>query len=411
MSQFNQFNNDAKKTVSNAWLYYLGSYLVFALILGGGTTKGLYTDYILQLAALPMIAHLVLRYQLRTTSALVTVLLGGILAIFAFQLFPNLSSDSSRLAFVTIDYGRTIDSALYTLTLVAVFYSVYSLGETERARVAPFLFLGLVLNFVFSIAQFSANKTGFIIPGLPYVIGGGFFANYNHLASLFYVSIPFIVLAFRNRRFSVLSVPIVGVLLLFLLAIGSLAGVLLGVVSLIISYVFLGNSRALKIATIAILVATALAFSPSIINELSLEGRYALSRSLFAQNTLEAIWQYLPGGSGFGTFELVYPKFAVDTGLFAVYVNHAHNDYLELLLEGGIPAGILLVLYMIALTSVLIRGNLSGLQTVAFIGISFLLIHSAVDYPLRTLAMGTVFAFFNALALAKSAPLRKHHTQ
>jgi len=407
MSQFNQHNNAKQKPASNTWLYYQGCFLVFALVLGGGTTKGLYTDYILQIAALPMVVHLIMQYRLGRVKKLVSIFLVGLLLAFAFQIFPQLPVNTEKFSFGTIDTGRTIDSFVFTLTLVAVFYGIYSLDETNRARIAPFLFLGFAINFVFAIAQFSVNDTGFSVPGLPYVVGGGFFANYNHLASLFYVTIPFVVLAFHNRRFSILSVPVVASILLFLFVVGSLSGVILGTVSFVISYVFLGNSRILKAGTLFVLIAGAIAISPFLINEITLEGRYSLSRAIFAQNTIEAIRDYLPFGSGYGTFILVYPNYALDTGLFASYVNHAHNDYLELLLEGGVPAALLILLYLAVLASVLIKGNLSGLQKVAFIGIAFLLIHSGVSYPLRTMAMGTVFAFFNGLALADHKPLRR----
>ena len=48
-----------------------------------------------------------------------------------------------------------------------------------------------------------------------------------------------------------------------------------------------------------------------------------------------------PGGFGLGTFETVYPHFALfDIGLI---VNHAHNDWLEWAAEGGVPLALALL--------------------------------------------------------------------
>ena len=52
-------------------------------------------------------------------------------------------------------------------------------------------------------------------------------------------------------------------------------------------------------------------------------------------------------GSGFGTFQAVYAMHETPATMLSEYVNHAHNDWLELWLEGGIPAAMLMAAFVI----------------------------------------------------------------
>ncbi len=70
------------------------------------------------------------------------------------------------------------------------------------------------------------------------------------------------------------------------------------------------------------------------------------------------------------------------------WVNHAHNDYLELLLETGLP-GLLLMLaflgWFVFQTTRVWRSPFASLfAKAATIAAAAILVHSIVDYPLRT---------------------------
>jgi O-antigen ligase len=130
-------------------------------------------------------------------------------------------------------------------------------------------------------------------------------------------------------------------------------------------------------------------------------------RSTFAKVTWQAVQQYWPDGSGLGTFVPVYQTLEVPETLLPQYVNHAHNDWLELLLEGGAPAAALLVLFLCWLLWALYaawRGNSTGqtalMQRTASLVALLLLGHSLVDYPLRTPALMVLFALCCALMAA-----------
>jgi len=123
-------------------------------------------------------------------------------------------------------------------------------------------------------------------------------------------------------------------------------------------------------------------------------------------------------GSGLGTFRDVYALYEDHERLDpAAVVNHAHNDYLELFLETGVPGLLLIAAFLLwwARTAVSRwRDNLADPYVkAAVIASAALLAHSLVDFPLRTAALSAKFAAAVAMmaggnrpAPARSADLR-----
>lgn len=95
------------------------------------------------------------------------------------------------------------------------------------------------------------------------------------------------------------------------------------------------------------------------------------------------------------------------------YVNHAHNDYLELVLELGTAGAVLIVLFLLWWAVAAARIWQSQLSTpfarASTIVTAAVLAHSIVDFPLRTAAISAIFAAAIAI-MAKdlaSAPVRQ----
>jgi O-antigen ligase len=88
-------------------------------------------------------------------------------------------------------------------------------------------------------------------------------------------------------------------------------------------------------------------------------------------------------------------------------VIHAHNDYLEWALEGGMPA-VLLVAGFLWWWAAAARAAWSdqgdNLRRAATIASAAVLCHSAFDYPLRTTAIAAIFAFCVALMTTAYRP-------
>ncbi|MEQ1577727.1 MAG: O-antigen ligase family protein, partial [Hyphomicrobium sp.] len=142
------------------------------------------------------------------------------------------------------------------------------------------------------------------------------------------------------------------------------------------------------------------------------------ARIFFARNTLEAANAFLPFGSGLGSFVRVYGLHEKPHDAMAnTYANHAHNDILELFLETGWVGPIVAAIAGFWLSVRIVKTWAWSTSGTALIDttlarasgflIIFLILHSWVDYPLRTAAMMAVFAFACGLLVEPFASARE----
>lgn len=130
-------------------------------------------------------------------------------------------------------------------------------------------------------------------------------------------------------------------------------------------------------------------------------GRFTLEREFRPELWRDAVYaglQYWPAGSGQGTFVPVMIAAERLEVLDPTSPNRAHNDFLELAIEGGLPA----LIVLLAIGAVLVRAALHGLrqgsaaqQVQVLFGsgaLSLLCLHSLVDYPLRSMALAALAA-------------------
>jgi len=131
---------------------------------------------------------------------------------------------------------------------------------------------------------------------------------------------------------------------------------------------------------------------------------------------MEGVGAFFPLGSGAGTFPSVYPAWQpLDLDLF---INQAHNEYLEWVFDGGVLAlalvVFLLVMYLRQWPQLLIKDKWNQfrfIQVGAGIGISLMLIHSFIDFNLHRPANAIFFAFLLAVFFRRNNQElgRKHH--
>ena len=115
-------------------------------------------------------------------------------------------------------------------------------------------------------------------------------------------------------------------------------------------------------------------------------------------------------GWGLGTFSIVYPEFR--SFYTTLFVNQAHNDYLQLLVETGL-AGFSIAVWFLVLVFRQAAGklknwteNASGALTVAaLLGCVGILVHSFLDFNLQIPANAALF--YVLCAIAASAPLQE----
>lgn len=119
--------------------------------------------------------------------------------------------------------------------------------------------------------------------------------------------------------------------------------------------------------------------------------------------TLQAVGEFFPLGSGGGTFEDVLRRFHPAT-FPGVTINRAHNDYLEWLLEFGLAAALLIVVWLVFYLRqwgrVWKRGEWAPLrfaQAGAGIALLLMMLHTLVDFNLRIPANAVFSALLAAL--------------
>jgi O-antigen ligase len=250
----------------------------------------------------------------------------------------------------------------------------------------------------------------------------GTFANRNH-AALFFASCILITAALYDGKLSREKSPsnklerviLVAVMLLWLLAAvgtGSRTGLVLALVALAIaSVVVLRGTKLPAWAWVsgATISAAGIAAVMTSSRMQRLVERYDIvgddQRWSIWTNSVKIIVDYMPWGSGFGSFMAVYNKVEPLNELIPTYVNNAHNDYLELLIEAGLPGAIVLVAFLTMVVALVVRGVRFGSPRISRYclvggGIVFLFAcHSVVDYPTRRMATAAVLFFGLGLLL------------
>lgn len=387
--------SDVAKTPVRA-RHFVGCYIVLCLLLGGGVDKGLASDYGLQLLSLPLICFFFMRFPDRGGSSTVNVLVALIMVSVLVQLVPTFGL-ADRFFAISVDGGRTLDSFAMLMVWLSLFYWLLRLEPADQAVMLCYVQTGVALNLAHWSAQYAIENYAAATQFLPFGVRAGFFANPNHLSALFYVSVPLIVALSKQHRLLYLSPFFIAVLAAAQVGVGSRAGVMLLCAGALAGYAIVSSSRVFRGAVLVAGVATAGVALWLYGSELLGWGDRTFERHLFAKHTWAGFIDQLPFGVGYGNFVLVYPRYETLTGIFWAGVEHAHNDYLELLLEGGILAAALMIGYMVLFIRRLLHADLSLLQKCAACSISLLLVHSLIDYPLRTMALGVVFVVLNAV--------------
>lgn len=134
-------------------------------------------------------------------------------------------------------------------------------------------------------------------------------------------------------------------------------------------------------------------------------GRIRDARLTLWQDSLSIIRDYPLFGSGFGTFQDIYPRYSTlaDTLIY----DHAHNDYLELLTDGGLLGFTLAAWFMIAVLGhgwKMVRARrdryaiLVGIGAIS--GLAAMLMHSSTDFNMHNGAVGMYFFFLCGLLVS-----------
>ncbi len=318
----------------------------------------------------------------------------------------------------------TMASALWLLPPLAIIAAILRVGAYRELWLSIALGLAAFAGVLLGVLQVTSANV-FDSPWYLYAITNngmatGFFANSNHMATLLIVTIPFMValLGVKRRgrrlvqqeagRYAILG----GALLVLLVGLAlnpSTAGFGLGIAvlaaSLLIRSPISGRlARWGMVAVILLAIAAVIAvFATPLESRIAAAGadQSVSTRATSFSTSLSALSDTFPAGSGSGSFNSIYPAYEDPDRIDRYYVNHVHNDYIELVLETGL-AGLLLILIFllwwlgraIAIWRAPIIDHFARAATIAS---AAMLAHSLVDFPLRTSAIAAVFAMTVAL--------------
>ncbi len=310
--------------------------------------------------------------------------------------------------------GAAVNALSSLVIPFAILVLAMGLREDEWAW-TPSLVLSLVMAAaVTGLLQLSgAGFNNPLINGTPGQMGGNF-ANRNHLAlflALGCLIAP--VWAFSGgRRMGWRSPVAIALVLLFLLAIlasGSRGGALVGVMALPIAMLLAkrgiqnGLRRAPRwvfpaiTAAIFAVIVVFILFSVATDRAMSVDRLFLVDQGQDMRMrglpvVLSMIGTYMPIGSGFGGFDPIFRMSEPASLLKPTYFNHAHNDFIEVALDGGVM-GIALLLLAVAWWGIASVRAWRGGTPMARLGSAILLlvlIASVFDYPARTPMMMAV---------------------
>ncbi len=373
------------------------------------------------------------------------VLLGLLAVVIAIQLVPLPPSIWARLpgraplagAMVALGGEQpwrplswtpdlTLNSLLALLAPLTVLVGYAGIRPDQRAALVPLVIGAAVASAALGIIQFTGGRfsPANLYAGHSLDVPNGWFANRNHHADFLACALVLIAtwlqLPAHLRRTERQRYWIAGLVACFLfvvvIATGSRSGTLLTVLALAYAGVttLKSFSRKLDGRNILILWAGAGIVALLLIGIMLMAGRAVSLDRLFGFDataeqrirslpTLIAMWRdFMPIGSGFGSFDPVFRMYEPDALLHPGYFNHAHNDWLELGLTGGLAALVILVLFVLWVSVRLILSfRLPGSSAVHCArggGIVLLVLGAASisDYPLRT----PLLAAFTAIACA-----------
>lgn len=312
----------------------------------------------------------------------------------------------------TIVPDATLNAAWSLIVPVAVLLLVTCLSDRDRNWL-PGLVLSLIAaSMLLGLLQFSGARIN--NPLINDTVGevGGIFANRNHFALFIAMGCLLApVWTFSGGRTPGWRAPVgISLLLLFVLTIlatGSRAGLILGILALSIGLLLVHSDvkKALRryprwalpvlVAGIMAMIITAVLVSIAADRAVSISRVFAVDssqdmRSRALPTVLDIIRTYFPVGTGLGSFDPIFRIHEPLKLLKFTYFNHAHNDYLEVLLDAGLPGMLLLTAALSWWVWASVRswrssgGARDVLPRLGSAMLLLVIVASIFDYPART---------------------------
>jgi O-antigen ligase len=325
----------------------------------------------------------------------------------------------------------SLGSLFAMVPALALFVVIVSVRAYRASWLAAALLLGTIAGVVLGALQVSSSSEGsrwYIYEQSNFGFATGFFANANHMADLLVCTLPFLAALLvsarggnRQRNSAIIVGVAAAALVIFVgiainrsLAVYGFAPAVLAASALILIPQRSPTRRWWLLGTGLLVIAAIVALATSSVRAGEFGGgaqSAAQTREEMLATTARAMGDFLPWGSGLGSFQSVYHLYEDPAQVTDTYVIHAHDDYIELALETGVP-GILLMVAFLAWWArrswaVWRFPDAGTYARAASIASAAILLHSIVDFPLRTAAISAVFGMCLALLAERTAePIR-----
>lgn len=401
------------------WLYLLSLVMIGWSITQsniGGRQKFFYPSILIFAAFL--LVHIL--YILPLPTGIWTNLAGRDIVAEGFRLTDTplpwmpLSLNPERSIYTLLDFLPPL--AIITTTLLAS-------GQRENRYALYTLLIFSALSVLLGLLQISGiSRALYFYKYTNLGSGVGFFSNANHQATLLLMLMPLaLYFAFRRENEDSLgafisSKKLLGILCSIVFFAGiALASSVAGYGLLVVTFplaLFLvakGSQMSLKIGlAVAVIFAIVIAIDflvlgqqlSSLLEKFTTESN--LSRSEIARVTWEAKNDFGVFGTGPGSFHDVYRLYEDRGTLNRNFIPQAHNDYLQTILEFGVLGWLfigafLLWFFSTAVTALKSHGRTRRIRLLLLLSLFCVILHSVVDYPLRTIAISTIFTYFVCL--------------
>jgi len=419
------------------WMY--STFLLVVALTGGASRSDSFAQTAVRVGAIAFLAAIAMMRRpvewrsLRWPIAYLAVL-AAVMVVMLVPLPPSIWTDLPGRALIAkaaplagmpqpwrplaISPPLALNALMALIPALAAMLGMLFLTPVERGRLLTPIVVLILVSAVLGLAQVSAGQGS----GLRWyaitnrAAGVGFFANRNHQALFLALGLPALAIWATTSAVRFPSVQtrtwLAGGIAIFLCltipTTGSRAGLLLGAVGLVAAAALSAGRiraalrklsprwRAISVGAGAAVVVLIFVVALTFRSATSVQRLFSLdvgsdTRTLALPTLKQLIVTYFPAGTGFGGFEPAF-RAAEPFGLLrTTYLNEAHNDVVQLVIEGGLAGALLLVAFVswwlyrsVVIWRMSTAVTHARLARAASVMVLMTMLASVADYPLRT---------------------------
>lgn len=312
----------------------------------------------------------------------------------------------------------TPDATLYSLIAAApaliTLWLASDLTQSQRFLIANILVLAVFCQALIGIAQ-AAGALPFAMYEYRHPkVAIGLFASRNHFADLVLIGTS-LMYAVRNTwslkyGYAVAEMIFHTFLLVFLIAMigsASRAGIALFSVLAFIGYIYtIPRDRIpLFLIVTSIIMAAGwaiLQFVPQTGVIKTTSARFAMAddgRWEIWENSFVLAQTLWPWGSGLGGFRQSYENFEKLQDVKPSYINSAHNEYIQFLVETGFLGIIILIIISISFLKTVRKIKGDNFRILSLLSLFAILLHGFADFPFRVIGINALVGCLLAFIL------------